>query len=268
MRRHRTILLVAVALFGVGLGLARAQIVITDPATTARNAAIAVLKNQILGTLTDQGTRLRRMARRLSAFTNLDRYSLPDPPRWRIYRFQDLNLYANPYNEALNSGDRDGASFEEVARKRAATGSEMAELAEFAPAAELAITAELATLDLADSTIIAGTHQNGQLRSNGRREIRAIDALERDAIDPSPTQSATAVLEKISGAGLIRARQQQARLQFLTAIVEQLLVDNKRSRDAETAVMNMRLEGLRDGRAAGASLITGAGDNLRNWRQP
>jgi len=39
--------------------------------------------------------------------------------------------------------------------------------------------------------------------------------LEDDALDPSATQSATAVLDKISGAALIRARQQQARVQFL-----------------------------------------------------
>ena len=130
-----------------------------------------------------------------------------------------------------------------------------------------AIRSELATLDLADSTIIVGTDQTGQLRYNGRKEQAAIDALDADVIDPSPSQSATAVLDKISAAGLIRARQQQARLQFLTGIVEQLLVDNKRSRDTETAVMNMQLFRLRDGRAANSSLIAGAGDDLRRWRQ-
>lgn len=268
MSHFRTTLLVACALVVVGFGLARAQIVVTDPAVTFRNAAIAVLKESILGKLTDQAAQVRRMARRLSAFTTLDRYSLTDPPRWRIYRFQDVNLYANPYNEALNSGDPDGTAYDEVARKRLAPGAEMVELAEIDPAAERAITSELATLDLADSTIIAGTHQNGQLRSNGRRELNAINALESDALDPSLTQSATAVLDKISGAGLIRARQQQARIQFLAAIVEQLLVDNKRARDTETAVMNMQLGRLKDGHAAGASLVGGSGDDLRSWRQP
>ena len=131
-----------------------------------------------------------------------------------------------------------------------------------------AIASELATLDMADSTIIAGTDQTGQLRYNGRREQDAIIALEADVIDPSPSQSATAVLDKISGAGLIRARQQQARLQVLTGIVEQLLIDNKRSRDTETAVMNMQLNRLRDGRAANAALLAGAGDALRSWKQP
>src|SRR5438128_12380567 len=98
--------------------------------------------------------------------------------------------------------------------------------------------------------------------------MAAITEREADVIDPSPSQSATAVLEKISGVGLIRARQQQARLQFLAGIVEQLLIENKRSRDTETAVMNMQLGRLRDGRAANTSLIGGAGDDLRRWRQP
>ena len=76
------------------------------------------------------------------------------------------------------------------------------------------------------------------------------------------------MLDKLSGATVIRARQQQARLQFLAGIVDQLLVDSKRSRDTEAALMNMRLEALRDGRAAGGALVAGAADDLRGWRQP
>ena len=43
-----------------------------------------------------------------------------------------------------------------------------------APDAEAALLAELATLDAADSTLIAGTNQTGLLRYNGRRELAAI----------------------------------------------------------------------------------------------
>ena len=78
----------------------------------------------------------------------------------------------------------------------------------------------------------------------------------------------TAVLDKVSGAVLIETRQKQARLQLLAAMAEQLIVENKRSRDAETAGMNMQLGRLRDGRAANASLLSGAGADLRGWRQP
>jgi hypothetical protein len=87
-------------------------------------------------------------------------------------------------------------------------------------------------------------------------------------LDNSTDQSATAVLDKISGAGLIRAQQQQARMQFLAAIVEQLLIDNKRARDTETATMNMQLQRLRSGTAANQNLVAGSADDLRTWRQP
>ena len=54
----------------------------------------------------------------------------------------------------------------------------------------------------------------------------------------------------------------------LTAIVEQLLVDNKRDRDTEAAVMNMQFGRLRFGPAANAAIIAGAGADLRTWQQP
>ena len=50
--------------------------------------------------------------------------------------------------------------------------------------------------------------------------------------------------------------------------VEQLLVDNKRARDTETAVMNMQLQRLRHGPIAGTSLVAGAANDLRSWKQP
>jgi hypothetical protein len=269
-RRLRVTAVVACGALVLGTGFAAAQIVVFDPAITTKNAAIAAVKEEVLSVLTNQGQQLRRMARRLSALTNLDKYSLTDPPAWRIHWFLDDGtfLFANPYTAALNYGDGSGASFEDVARQREPVGPELAQLTEEAPDALAVVAAELATLDIADSTIIAGTDQTGQLRYNGRREQDAIDALDANVVDPSGAQSATAVLDKISGAGLIRARQQQARIQFLAAIVEQLLVDNKRSRDTEAGAMNMQLGRLRDGRAANTNLLAGAGDALRSWRQP
>jgi hypothetical protein len=108
-------------------------------------------------------------------------------------------LYANPYNAALNYGDGSGAAYEAVARPRQTPGPEVDRLAADAPQAYTAIRTALATLDLADSAIIAGTDQTGQLRYNGRKEGDAIVALETDVVDPASDQSATAVLDKISG---------------------------------------------------------------------
>jgi hypothetical protein len=260
-----------VVVLSVGAGLARAQIQIFDPAVTLRNAAIAALKAVMLDTLGHEVDRLKAMATRLSATTNLEKYMLTDDdtPQWRIHLFEfEKYLYANGYNAALNYGDASGTALHQVARMRRTPGRELAALDAAASNAEAAIMSELATLDAADSTLMAGTHQAGLLRYNSRRELAAISALQDDALDPSSDQSATAVLDKISGASLIRAHQQQARMQYLAAIVEQLLVDNKRDRDTEAAVMNMQLERLRWGAAANRSLVTGSADDLRTWRQP
>lgn len=270
MSRTRSAVLAGIAVVACG-GVAAAQIVVTDPAVTIKNAIIATLSQQMWDTATQQSAKLYRMAKRLSAFADLSRYAISDDdtPKWRIHLFQgEQFLYANPYNAALNYGDRDGAAFEDVARQRETPGAELADLGEDGLDTEAAIAAQLATLDIADSAIIASTDQTGQLRYNGRKELAAIEALDTDTLDPSLTQSTSAVLDKISGAGLIRARQQQARIQFLTGMVEQLLVDNKRARDTEAAAMNMQLERLLYGRAAGTSLVAGAANDLRSWKQP
>ena len=67
------------------------------------------------------------------------------------------------------------------------------------------------------------------------------------------------MLDKISGAVLIGARQRQARVQLLAGVVEQLLVDSKRARDADAAAMNMQLVTWRDGRAANEAFVAGSG---------
>ena len=267
MRRYFA-LLIGIGVFGAGLSVAQAQIVVTDPATTIKNIVTAVLKSQIVDAQTEQARQIRRMARRLSVFTDLAKYSVADPTRWRSYRYQDSNLYANPYVEALNFGDSDGVAYAAVSRTRSAVGPALAEYGEDAPAVESSLAAALATLDLADSTIITGTDQNGRLRAGGKLEMRAVDALERDVVDPSSAQSATAVVDKMSAAVLLGNRNRQARMQFLTAMVEQLWVVNKRARDTETAAMNMQFGRLRDGRAAGLSLVAGVGNDLRGWKQP
>jgi len=242
----------------------RAQITVYDPAVTARNAATAVVKEFLLNTEREQHSQLRRMAQRLSLFTNLAKYVLEDPPRWRTHGGDFL--YANRYNDALIFGDPAGAAFLAVSHP---VVDASALLMQLTPAARRDFSSRLATLNLTDATVIAATHDTGQLRLNGRRyELQAIDALEAHVVDPSDEQSATAVLDKISGASLIAARQRQARVQLLAGVVEQLLMDTKRARDTDVGTMNMQLTTWRDGRAANEAFVAGSGDALRTWRQP
>jgi conjugal transfer/entry exclusion protein len=267
MMPHRRIVMTTCVLVVVTVGLSSAwAFVVTDPATTARNAVTAVLTRQIVDTIVQQHDQLCRMAQRLSAHTSLEKYIVPEPPRWHPHASNPETVpYGHGYLGALTYGDPTGAQFAYVSRSRMPVDDTVSRLS---PDARDSIERALATLDVADSTIIAATHQTGLLRANGRRELEAIDELERHITDPSPDHSATAILDTISGAALMEARQKQARLQLLTAVVEQLLIDNKRSRDTEAAVLNMRLQQLRAPGDEGGGFMTGASEDLRTWRQP
>jgi hypothetical protein len=244
---------------------ATAQVVVHDTAVTLRNSVIAVVKELLLNTQRDQHGQLRRMARRLSMHTNLDKYAVVDPPRWRTHGGEEF-LFSQAYNDALIFGDPTGAAYVNLTHPVVAAREALSRLS---PSARRALASRLATIDLTDATTIAATHDTGQLRFNGRKqELRAIDALEAHVIDPSNEQSATAVLDKISGAVLLGARQRQARVQLLAGVVEQLLVDSKRARDAEATAVNTQLVTWRDAHHANKAFVVGSGDALRTWRQP
>jgi len=268
-RRRRTALSVATCVLVGVVALvssrdASAQLVVYDGATTARNTVTATLKEYLYQTQLQQRLKIREMARRLSALTSLRKYSLEDVPRWRTHGGEFF--YAQPYNDALIFGDSAGAAFVDLSQPLL---SDARLLDRLDVAARRRMEARLATVNLADAGAIAGTHGTGQLRLLGRRnELQAIDALERDVIDPSSDQSTTAVLDKVSGAALIGARQRQARIQLLVGVVEQLLVETKRARDTDMAALTMQMVTWRDGRAVNEAFVAGSGDALRTWRQP
>ena len=254
---------------GVVLGMAtpiHAQWVVYDPAVTYRNSVTAVLKEVLVRLQQQQHSELRRMAHRLSMFTTMGKFRVADPPLWRIHDFESPTfLYARDYHAALNYGDGAGRAFLAISHPLLDPTTGIGRL----PAgARRALSSQLATLELTDAAAIAATHDTGQLRYNGRRELAAINGLERDVTNDSLEQSTTALLDKISGAGLIGARQRQARIQLLDGVVEQLLVENKRARDSEAAAMNMQLTAWRDRAAVNEAFVAGAGDALRTWRQP
>jgi len=263
----RRLIWLATGLVLFGCIAVQAQIVVFDPAITIRNTTTAIVKELLANLQELQRRQIRRMSRRLSLFTDLQKYKLPEPPRWRIHIFNDPEavLFAGDYNAALNYGDASGNAFRSVTvpviSARGLFGEED-------PTAVREFAARLATINVADATLISATNDTGHVRFNGRREQVAIDQLDFDALDPSDEQSTTAVAEKLSGAAVIAARQRQARAQLLVGIVEQLLVDSKRSRDTEASLMNMQLTTWRIARPANTAFGTGMGDALRTWRQP
>ncbi len=265
----RTLMFTAALVLSACIAI-EAQITVHDPAVSARNAATATLQEYLATLQNLQRDHLRRMAQRLSVFTNLDKYAIADTPQWRIHIFLDAPeepvLFAKDYHAALNYGDAGGNAYLGVTVPLLDASVTLDE--DVSVTALRDFTARLATINVADATAIAATNDTGHVRYNGRRELQAISELEADVLDPSQEQSATAVLEKLSGAALIGTRQRQARVELLVGIVEQLLVDSKRARDTEASAMNMQLTTWRSGRAVNDAFAAGTGDALRTWRQP
>jgi hypothetical protein len=262
--RRLVLIFLLVGLSGVA---SDAQVVVFDVAVTLRNTVTAIMKGLEVAVEEQQHSQLRRMAQRLSMFTDLAKFGVGDAPRWRIHDFENPEAFrfSRGYHAALNYGDGSGQAFDGVSQRLVDSTTEIARL----PAeARRLFAAGLATTDIAAATAIAGTHDSGRLRFNGRRELQAIERLEADVTNNSQEQSTTAVLDKISGAVLVGARQRQARSQLLTGIVEQLLVDGKRARDTEALAVNMQLATWRNRSQVDAAFVRGTGDALRDWRQP
>ncbi len=252
------------ALLSAAATPAFAQLAVIDAATTARNRTTAALKELLYRLQVQEHDKLIQMARRLSDLTNLSKYRLDDVPRWRTHGSSDF-LFASGYLDALTFGDPAGAAYSRLV----AAIERSPRLASLPPSARRLLASRLANVDLADAASMAGIHASGQSRVDGRRsELQAIDGLQRDVTDPSLEQSATAVLDKISGAGLIGARQRQERIQLMTSVLEQLLLDGKLARDAEASALNMQLTRWRDGPAADRAFVAGSGHALSTWRQP
>ena len=107
---------------------------------------------------------------------------MEDVPRWRTHGGDFF--YAQPYNDALIFGDPTGSAFTELSQRLLADAQRSS--IDSTRATRRLVEARLATVNLADAAAIAATHGTGQLRLLGRKnELPAIDALERDVIDPS-----------------------------------------------------------------------------------
>lgn len=249
MSRRRVLVVFVVALFG-GIGTALA-FVVTDAAVTARNAVTAALKNNIVALVERESAQLERMTARLDG-SSLGQYRLTPTPT------SPVPGASNPFVRAAWGDEAAPGAYAEVARPR-----------DTAPLAVDAVTERgLATLDVADSTLTVGAEQLGAIRRDEPQERAAMERLSATVTDASAGQSATAVLDKITAASAIEARQKQERTQMLTVLAEQLLVDTKRARDTEAATLNMQRNRLLRADSEDSSLISGAADDLRTWRQP
>jgi conjugal transfer/entry exclusion protein len=240
---------------------ARAQFVVVDYGNLTQAVLIADRTLREYETLTAQYQTLVRMSQGLG---NMERYRIPtvgdadhDVERWE---------YARAWLQGLNDGDPDGAAYRASTRRLEDPGYALQQLP---AAARRAAEQAYATVEIADAVAQAGGHRIALIRGYSRRLQQAIDALESDVTSSDPrAHEMTAVLDKVAAGTLVARQQDMATNQLLSHSLEQLLARSKRLRDTEAATMNMRLGALRSGRAAAASVVRGAADDLRTWRQP
>ena len=177
---------------------------------------------------------------------------------------------SDAFMDALNGGRSTGRGYAAVARARVAVGDGPAPSSARKTSRRRTRSASaLATIDIAASAIVAGTDQTGRIRGNRHNEVDLIQALEDDVTDPSDRAECDGRRWTRSvRPALIRARQQETRVELLTALTEQLLVDSKRDRDTEAAAMNMQLGRLTRGRAVAGESAGGLGGGLPDVAQP
>jgi hypothetical protein len=262
MRQIRWAVALLLALCVFRTSVAKAQIPVIDAFNLIQTAQTAINTYEAYRALIREYEVLVTMARR---HPNMARYLTPDVP----IILHDAARYPSgaPLLQALNAGDPAGDRYFQVVRPVDRLESIASPLDAEARAM---LQRAYATIDIADSAASMAAHQVGHVRVFGRNAANAIAAVERDTLGGSDDlHQETAVLDRINAAQVVARRQDAVTNQLLSHLVEQWLVANKRQRDAETVLMNMRINDLRYYRAYAASFFTDAADvQAQSWRQP
>jgi hypothetical protein len=174
--------------------------------------------------------------------------------------------YAQPLLQALNHGDPTGAQYAQTVDP---LNPVQAVLAQIPASLQARFGTGYATIELADRVARTAVHQAGAVRTQGVNVLRTIQFLEDDAVSGDPRfHSQVALLNKINGTGVLGLRIAEQTNQSVLTVVEQLLVANKRQRDAETKQMNAHLYQWQWGPAYGQDLFRLTAQGLDGWRQP
>lgn len=193
------------------------------------------------------------------------RYRVPTP-RWRTHDLGDAYAYARAILTALNRGDSSGNGYSgSVDRLTGLTDV----LPLLPPDLQRRLTNTYATIQLADSVARYAIDQTGRIRDNGGAVLAAVLNMETDATSLSDDlHTQTAILNKINGANVLGLRIGEMGNQLQMHVLEQLLVQNKRARDAEAQMMNARLFHWRYGAGYARDLFSRSAASLDTWRQP
>ena len=257
--RHPYIVPVLMLLACLWSGPAAAQWQVTDSANIAQQSITARIKETILAINDRTNQVLSVMAKRLHQLQDMRQYAIAKAIGWLdvplSYVETPLGL-ASDFMHALQTGELLVDSIREF---------------DFDPRHldHGPLESAIVSLDLAGSVLNSGMSAAGRIRGNGRSEDEGIARLERD-VTGQGSGSATEALDTLTGAALIRARQNESRMQLATVLVETLLVENTRERQTEAGAMRMRMglleyhQRAHDGRDDTQTWAT----DLRTWRQP
>jgi hypothetical protein len=193
------------------------------------------------------------------------RYRL-DPVRWSTYANAATYPYAEAILSALNTGDPTGGLYNVSVDPLDTLDDLITSVpVELRPRLRLSYGA----LQFDDDVARAAINQVGLTRTNGPFALDTIQNMEDDAVASSDDfHTQTALLNKINGATVLALRLNETASQLQVHILEQLLVQNKRNRDAEAEMMDAHLFQWRYGAAYGQDLFSRTAAALDSWRLP
>ena len=238
-----------------------AQIVVHDPANLAKIVRVVLLSQDQLRKHIETFDILTKMA---AKGPSQERYRNSTLPALR--HESGRYLYGGQFLHGLNAGDRIGEALMASSYPLAPSLLAMARLT---PDQRRRAEAQLATIDIADSVGQRALHQVALARGFDAETAKAIQALDDDVMNPrTALHYLGAVVDKATAGALIARRQQAVSNQLSSHIVEQMLVETKRRRDAEAEVINMELARILYGRESARMLTKGMTQDLRSWRLP
>ena len=188
------------------------------------------------------------------------------PVRWQTHNARHIYTYAEPILSALNLGDTTGVLYD-VSTERLDTLDDL--LTSVPPELRPRLRLNYGSIQLDDSVAKTAIDQIGTTRTNGSLALSTIQNMEDDAVssfDEYHTQ--IALLNKINGANVLGLRLNETAGQLQMHILEQLVVQNKRSRDAEAELMDAHLFQWRHGAAYGREMFSRTAAALDSWRLP
>lgn len=248
-----------------------AQIVCTIPCPTIDAGAIAKhgLVEEAQKTINEviklQNMAVFTMNRRLPTWTPIQHYGMTDAqtPSSKIFDwFSPQVLFAKLMHKTLSYGqDPQGAGLKSMSIPRQPSTF-------MGPVLPLDLKEQQAMIDLSDGVLTRAADASGTWRLASRDEAAAIVTSQTDTLNETDDQGLNAVAGKMTGQALIDARNAQSQIMLSGAMVELVMLDNKRYRDAKSSLLNFQLNALSDHGVIINTLTKGAGPLLQRWSLP